>query len=144
MKPMRHNQLDTQLFHLYMLTRLWPNHLRNFPAKLTQNVFCNVIFSKVSGVCLRYELIIPWVNATVHHIYRRKGEAIVRQWPLVQHLISFCSCCRSAVKLRRMTAPECSSGTCTFFWNSAPLCHVRGGKGRKKLSVNTLLKYGAG
>lgn len=108
-----------------------PKSFEEFSCKIDSGML--VILSQVSGVCLRYELIIPWVNPTVHQIYRRKGKAIVRQWPLVQHLIAFCSCCRSAVELRRMTAPECSSGTCAFFWNSAPLCHVGGGKVRKKV-----------
>lgn len=117
-----------------MLIRLCPNYLRNFPAKLRQNV----------GICqrsvqcntnIKAELRIPLVNATVG------------QWPSVQQLIAFCSCCHSAMEWRWMTAPECSSRrsrSCISFWNSAYLCHVRGGKTRKKRCqiVNTLMKYG--
>lgn len=85
-----------------------------------------------------------WVNhsfgVTVHEIYHRKGEPIVRRRPSVQQLIEFCSCCRSAMKLRWVTAPECSdrnSVSCISFWNSALLCRASGGSEKKGVRLST-------
>lgn len=128
----------TILYHTYTIYRIY---LRNSPAKLSQNVCVFLFLNRSVAICATQQQHQGWVNdsliergCTSHLSQERWSYCCAVTFSPVAH------CILQLLPLTcGATMDDCSwmqrqnlALVHFFFWNSACLCHVRGGKMRGK------------